>query len=414
MDNHRENKAENIALFRYGLIAPLVLEALPRGELTRRAQEIASRTYVIPYSSRRQVSVDTLLEWTLSYRRHGLTALAPKTRNDRGQLRAIDDSTAALIERLKRENPHRTGTALLQHLAITGESQQPAHVSPSTLYRFLRARGLTEHQLLREKAAASSHKKYEAQLANQIWQSDMLFGPWVERPGGGKRQVFLQATLDDASRLIPHAQFYPDQGLDSFLDCLRQAIAARGLPTRLYMDNAKIYRSPQLARIAASIGILIVHTPPYQPEGRGKIERFFRSVREQFLASLDPKTLLSIEQLNEQLWHWLDTVYHRHEHSSIQTTPLLRWQRDIDQIRQLPPATDLRRLFFHRVDRLVRRDSTFLLHSRFFEAPPQLAGQRIEARFDPLDLAHVEIYHAGQSAGMARPVDAVVNGRTCR
>ena len=409
-----DNKAEQIALFRYGLIAPLVLESLPRGELTRRAMEIASRSYVIPYSSRRQVSADTLLEWTLSYRRNGLAALAPKTRNDRGQLRAIDDPTAALIERLKRENPHRTGTALLHQLAMTVDNQPLAQVSPSTLYRFLRARGLTESQLLRDKAAASSHKKYEAQFANQIWQSDMLFGPWVERQGGGKRQVFLQATLDDASRLIPHAQFYLDQGLDSFLDCLRQAIAARGLPTRLYMDNAKIYRSPQLARIAASIGILIVHTPPYQPEGRGKIERFFRSVREQFLASLDPKALLSIEQLNEQLWHWLDTVYHRHEHSALQTTPLLRWQRDIEQVRQLPPSTDLRRVFFHRVDRLVRRDSTFLLHNRFFEAPPQLAGQRIEARFDPLDLTHVEIHHDGKPAGTARLVDAVVNGRTYR
>jgi hypothetical protein len=227
-------------------------------------------------------------------------------------------------------------------------------------------------------------------------------------------QVFLQATLDDASRLIPHAQFYPDQGLNSFLDCLRQAVAARGIPIRLYMDNAKIYRSPQLARIAASIGILIVHTPPYQPEGRGKIERFFRSVREQFLAALDPETLLSLDQLNERLWHWIDGVYHRREHSALQTTPLLRWQRDIDHIRQLPPATDLRRLFFHRVDRLVRRDSTFLLHNRFFEAPPHLAGQRIEVRFDPLDLAHVEIYHAGQPAAEARLVDAVVNGRTYR
>ena len=409
-----DNKAEQIALFRYGLIAPLVLETLPRGELTRRALEIASRTYVIPYSSRRQVSTDTLLEWTLSYRRNGLAALAPKTRNDRGQLRAIDDPTAALIERLKRENPHRTGTALLHQLAMTSDNQTQAQVSASTLYRFLRARGLTERQLLQDKAAASSHKKYEAQFANQIWQSDMLFGPWVERSGGGKRQVFLQATLDDASRLIPHAQFYLDQGLDSFLDCLRQAIAARGLPTRLYMDNAKIYRSPQLARIAASIGILIVHTPPYQPEGRGKIERFFRSVREQFLASLDPKSLLSIEQLNEQLWQWLDTLYHRHEHSALQTTPLLRWQRDIEQVRQLPPSTDLRRVFFHRVDRLVRRDSTFLLHNRFFEAPSQLAGQRIEARFDSLDLTHVEIHHDGKPAGTARLVDAVVNGRTYR
>jgi transposase InsO family protein len=412
MDDH---KAEKIALFRYGLIAPLVLETLPRGELTRRAQQIAARLYDIPCSTRRQVSVDTLLEWTLRYRRDGFAALAPKPRQDRGQMRAISPEVAALIERLKRENPHRTGTALLRDLA---PSQPDAALSPATLYRFLRARGLTPRQLLLEQAAASSHKKYEAERANQIWQSDMLFGPWVRRPGPaphpGKMQVFLQATLDDASRLIPHAQFYPDQGLDSFLDCLRQAVAARGIPTRLYMDNAKIYRSPQLARIAASIGILIVHTPPYQPEGRGKIERFFRSVREQFLAALDPQVLLSLEQLNERLWHWLDSVYHRRDHSALQTTPLLRWQRDIDHIRQLPPSTDLRRLFFHRTDRLVRRDSTFLLHNHFFEAPPELAGQRIEVRFDPLDLAHVEIYHAGKPAGEARLVDAVVNGRTYR
>ncbi len=301
-----DDKAEKISLFRYGLIAPLILETLPRGELTRRAQEIAARLYDIPHSNRRSVSVDTLLDWALRYRRHGLEALAPQTRQDRGQARVIDAATAALIERLKRENPHRTGSSLLRELASSG-GPEPSTLSPSTLYRFLRQRGLTAAQLL--SAPTTARKKFEVQFANQVWQSDMLFGPWVERSGGGKRQVFLQATLDDASRLIPHAQFYPDQGLDSFLDCLRQAIAARGVPVRLYMDNAKIYRSPQLARIAASIGILIVHTPPYQPEGRGKIERMFRPVREQFLADLAPKTLLTLEQLNERLWQWIDMVY---------------------------------------------------------------------------------------------------------
>ncbi len=401
------DKPEKIALFRYGLIAPLILETLPRGELTRRAEEIAGRAYDIPHSTRRTVSIDTLLDWALRYRRNGLEGLTPQPRQDRGQARVVDSQTATLIERLKRENPHRTGTSLLRQLASSQGQEQPT-LSASTLYRFLRQHGLTTQQLLSEPTTA--RKKFEAQFANQIWQSDMLFGPWVERPGGGKRQVFLQATLDDASRLIPHAQFYPDQGLDSFLDCLRQAIAARGIPVRLYMDNAKIYRSPQLARIAASIGILIVHTPPYQPEGRGKIERFFRSVREQFLADFEPKTLLTLEQLNERLGQWID-VYHRAEHSALQTTPLLRWQRDIEQVRQLPPATDLRRLFFHRVDRLVRRDSTFLLHNRFFEAPPQLAGQRIEVRFDPLERNQLEIYYEGQSQGMARLVDAVGNAQ---
>jgi putative transposase len=399
-------KAEKIALFRYGLIAPLVLEPLPRGELTRRAQEIATRHYTLPDSQRTSLSVDTLLEWALRYRTGGLEALAPKPRRDRGQSRAITPQLADLIERLKRENPHRTGTTLLRELALSSGRNEPA-ISASTLYRFLKQRGLSQRQLL----APPPHKKFEAEFANHIWQSDMLSGPYVERPGGGKRQAFLHAILDDASRLIPHAQFYPDQGLNTFLDCLRQAVAARGLPVRLYVDNAKVFRSPQLARIAASLGMLIVHSAPYQPEGRGKIERFFRSVRGQFLANLDRKQTLTLEDLNERLWAWIDNAYHRSQHSALGTTPLARWQRDIEHIRQLPPATDLRRLFFHRLDRLVRRDSTFPLQNRFYEAPADLAGETIEVRFDPLDLATVEIYLQGQPQGTARLVDPVVNAQ---
>ena len=398
-------KAERIALFRYGLISPLVLEALPRGELTRRAQEVAARQYDIPSSQRTSVSVDTLLDWALRYRNGGFEALAPQPRQDRGQSRTITPQLADLIKRLKRENPHRTGTTLLRELALSS-GQNRAGISASTLYRFLKQRGLSERQLL----APAAHKKFEAEHSNQIWQSDMLYGPYVQRPGGGKMQALLHAILDDASRLIPHAQFYASQGLDACLDCLRQAVAARGVPVRLYMDNAKIYRSPQLARISASLGMLVVHTPPFQPEGRGKIERFFRSARAQFLNNLDRKQTLSLEELNERLGAWLD-VYHRTEHSSLGTTPLRRWQRDIELIRQLPPATDFRRLFFHRRDRLVRRDCTFLLQNRFYEAPPHLAGQRIEARFDPLDPAIVEICFQGRPEGTARLVDPVVNAQ---
>lgn len=401
-----DTKAEKLALFRYGLVAPLVLEALPRGELTRRAQEIAARHYDIPGSKRISVSVDTLLDWALRYRTGGFAALAPKPRQDRGQSRALTPQLADLIERLKRENPHRTGTTLLRELALSSGRNSPG-VSASTLYRFLKQRGLTERQLL----VPPAHKKFEAQTSNQIWQADMLFGPYVQRPGGGKMQAFLHATLDDASRLIPHAQFYSSQGLDACLDCLRQAIAARGVPVRLYIDNAKIYRSQQLARIAASLGTLIVHTPPYQPEGRGKIERYFRTVRDQFLTNLDPKQSLSLEELNDRLWAWIENAYHRAEHSALGSTPLLRWQRDIEHVRQLPPATDLRRLFFYRLDRLVRKDSTFLLHNRFYEAPPHLPGETIEVRFDPFDAAEVEIYFQGKSQGTARLVDPVNNAR---
>jgi putative transposase len=399
-------RTEKIALFRYALIAPLVVETLPRGELTRRAEEIAARQYQIPYSERTSLSVDTLLDWALRYRRGGFPALAPQPRCDRGQSRVVPPQLAELIERLKRENPHRTGMTLLRELALVSGADAPA-ISAATLYRFLKQRGLTTRQLL----AAPAHKKFEAERSNQIWQSDMLFGPYVQRPGGGRIQAFLYAVLDDASRLIPHAQFYTHQGLDAFLDCWRQAVAARGLPTRLYVDNAKVFRSPQLARIAASIGVLITHTPPYQPQGRGKIERFFRSLREQLLANLDRQRTLTLEELNQRLWVWIEQVYHRTEHSGIGTTPLLRWQRDIECVRQLPPTTDLRCLFFYRLKRLVRRDSTFMLRGQFYEASPQFAGETIEVRFDPLDLSEVEIYFQGKAQGMARRVDAVVNAQ---
>src|SRR5439155_241841 len=246
------------------------------------------RTYDIPHSKRTAVSVDTLLDWALRYRTGGFEALAPKPRQDRGQSRAVTPQLASLIERLKRENPHRTGTTLLRELALSSGQDTPA-LSASTLYRFLKQRGLSEKQLL----APQAHKKYE-------------------------------------------------------------------------------------------------------PEGRGKIERFFRTVRDQFLANLDPKHALSLEELNERLWIWIESVYHRSEHSALGSTPLARWQRDIEQIRQLPPATDLRRLFFHRLDRVVRRDSTFLLHNRLYEAPPHLAGHTVEVRFDPLDAAEVEIWFQGK------------------
>jgi transposase InsO family protein len=403
-------KSEKIALFRYGLIAPLVLEVLPRGELVRRARELAARPYDIPGCERTTVSVDTLLSWARRYRQQGFPGLQPRPRSDRGRSRVLTPELAQQIEHLKRENPHRNGVLLLQQLAgAIGQSSPP--LSASTLYRFLRQRGLNDPQPL---MATTDRKKFEAESANQIWQSDLLFGPYVERPGGGQRQAFLYAILDDASRLVPHAQFYAHQGLEGLLDCLRQAVAARGLPLRLYVDNGQVYHSLQLARIAASLGILLVHTPPYQPQGRGKIERFFRSLREQFLASLNPQPRLSLEELNRRLGHWLETVYHRSLHSALGTTPLLRWQRDIEQVRQLPPATDLHRLFFFRLLRLVRRDATFLLGNRFYEAPAHLVGQRVEVRFDPLDPAEVDLYGNGQLEGVARPVDVRVNAQLPR
>lgn len=220
-----DTKAEKMALFRYGLVAPLVLEPLPRGELLRRAREIAARQYEIPGSKRISLCPATLLKWAQHYRQGGFEALAAKPRQDRGQFRAITPQLAELIERLKRENPHRAGTTLLRELTLCSGSTS-APIGPATLYRFLRQRGLTTRQLL----ATPGRKKFEAEFSNQVWQSDMLFGPYVARPGGGRMQAFLFAVLDDASRLIPHAQFYDNQGMHSWTACVTPSPAEVCLP----------------------------------------------------------------------------------------------------------------------------------------------------------------------------------------
>lgn len=396
-------RAEKIASFRYALVAR-VLQMLPHGELTRRAGEIAARKYEIPYSKRTSVSVHTLLDWVLRYRRGGVPGLAPQSRCDRGKSRVVPPQLAERIERLKRENPHRTGTTLLRELAVESGGASPC-ISAATLYRFLKERGLTTRQLL----AAPAAKNFEAERSNEIWQSDMLFGPYVERPGGGRMRSFLYAVLDDASRLIPHAQFYTHPGLDAFLDCLRQAIAARGVCLRLYVDDVKIVRSSQLERIAESIGILIIHVPPHPAQLRSKRERFFRTLREQFLANLDSQRTLLLEELNQRLGVWIKKAYHDSENGDLGTTPLSRWQRDIEYVRQLDPSTDLRRLFFYRLNRPVRYDSTLKLRGQLYGAPSSLEGKTIEVRFDPLDHSEVEIYFHGEAQGLARPVGCAIN-----
>src|SRR5689334_3708081 len=163
----------------------------------RRARELAALRYDIPFSERSTISLGTLLKWARLYRNGGLDALNPKRRRDRRVSRVISPQLAQLIERLKRENPHRAGTTLLKELALSSDDANGHPLSAASLYRFLKKQGLTQKQLL----APPAHKKFEAEFANQIWQSDMMFGPYIPRLAGGKQQAMLYALLDDASRL---------------------------------------------------------------------------------------------------------------------------------------------------------------------------------------------------------------------
>jgi len=195
----------------------------------------------------------------------GLESVYPEERNDKGKTRAFDEEAAAALLALKKDRPGVSLPILMTE-----------RISYVTVYRLFKRHGLTDE------APPADRRRFEAELPNDLWQSDALHGPRVLHEGKMKK-AYLFAFIDDMSRLIPHAEFYLHERLGSYVDALMKALSKRGLPRKLYVDNGPAFRSQLLHHASASLGIALIHSKPYQPEGRGKIERRFRTVRQQFL-----------------------------------------------------------------------------------------------------------------------------------
>jgi putative transposase len=242
-----------------------------------------------------------------------------------------------------------------------------------------------------------------------MWQADTLYGPFV-KIAGVPVQTRLIAFLDDASRVCCHGQFFPTETVDTLIESFRAAFYKRGVPHALYVDNGSIYTSKEIIQICARVGCLLHHTPVRDGAAKGKVERFFRTVRDQFLArDLD---LSSLEALNRQFTHWVEEDYNAREHSVLGMSPLDRFALDRKWLRFLPPNEANDELFFVEEERRVRADNTFFFKSLRWEAPRHLPDRTIHIRFQRSQpLARVVVYYKGQRMGQARLLDAVANDR---
>jgi transposase InsO family protein len=402
---------QQVALFRYQVIAPLVSVSGPRGTLKREMERIAARSHEHPYRGPTRYGLGTIEEWHYLYQREGLDGLLPAARRDRGRSRVIDEQTAERIEALAQSRPNLDARGILAELRCGLEDHNHKLPSLSSLYRFLRARGLDQRRTPRRQ----DHRAYAFDLAGDCWQGDVMYGPGLTTPRGTRRKTYLIALLDDATRLVPHAQFYFEQHLRSLKDCLKQALLKRGVPRRLYLDNGKIFRSRLLLGLCARLGIELIHSRPYRPQGRAKIERFFGTVRRTFLARLDADRIEDIDGLNRLLFAWIEGNYHVTPHRGIEgETPLDRWLRLSGGIRPLGREVDLDELFWDQTTRRVAKDGTLSLHGRILEAGPTLIGQRVTVRFDPFDLRRVVIITPDEQTQQAFPVDLEANRRLRR
>lgn len=397
-----QEQREEIARFRFGVISDLVgAVRLYPGELAKLIRTKSQQRYNIPHSPRTRISQSTLWRWIRTYENSNrqLSSLYPEQRTDRGKCRRVDDDTILALSRLKR---HKPGVPLYRLLQ---EMQEKALITPgitlcqSTAYRILKQEGLSVRQL----QPPTDRRRFEAEFPNDIWQSDVMHGPSVQIDGK-MHKAYLIAVLDDHSRLLPHAQFFLSERLESWLDAFRQALLARGLPRKLYVDNGAAFSSKHLECICASLGIALVHTPPYTPQGRGKIERFFRTVRTRFLPYFLGGSLLD---LNLAFDLWLRQDYHQRPHSSTGETPFARFARHLQMIR--PAPADLEDHFRKQARRRVAKDRTVSLDGRLYEAPTKLIGEHIQLLYHLDRLDRVEIFHKNSSHGFLVPVDLRIN-----
>ena len=402
-----ENEKQKVGIFRFSVIHEFVGgAALSRGEQRRLLKERCARKWDIPFSDRTRISRSAIVRWSSLYTKSGgrLESLYPKGRSDHGKSRAIDEETGLNLIHLRREMPAATVPVLIRTMEQRSILLPGEDLKLTTVYRFLHAQNLIKPP----EGQKQDRRKFEAELPNDIWQSDVMHGPMVT-VGERQRKSYLIAFIDDHSRLIPYAQFYLSEKLSSFLDAFEKALLKRGLPRKLYVDNGAAYRSKHLEHITASLGIALIHAKPYKPEGKGKIERWFRTVRGQFLTEIGQ---MRLDALNGAFDLWRREVYHQRVHSGTGKKPLERFTSRMQCLRAAPD--NLKEHFRTIARRRVANDRTLTLDGNLFEAPVPLIGQRVDLLYHKDSPKKVEVHWQQKSYGYLTAVDLNVNCRVKR
>jgi putative transposase len=397
---------ERVALFRYGLISDLTHRRLGEKGLHELLRERAARTYEIPGSRRDHVAAETMRGWLGLYRQGGFEALYPKTRSDQGRARAIPQDVADMLLARKDDQPALSVSQLIAEAKdVVGEG---VHLAPATVHRLLARNGLMDKR--RGLPTTKDRRRFAFEKAGELWMSDVMHGPTV-MVDGRKRKTYLLALLDDATRVVPYAAFALSENTAAFLSVLKQALLRRGVPTRLYVDNGAAYRSHHLYLVCAKLGISLIHARPYQPQAKGKQERWFRTVRMQLLSILAAADTASLSALNRRLWAWVEGEYHHNPHRGLDgMTPLDRWTMSAGSIRLVEPGCDIDELFLFEQKRKVQRDRTLSLNGVVYEVDASVVGETVTLRFDPTRRgAPVDVYFKGRKVEQAKRVDLYAN-----
>jgi transposase InsO family protein len=373
-----DNREVHWALWRYGVLGPLVSARLRHGDVRDYVRQAASRVHVDPDGRAVKLSVRTIEAWFYAWRRGGLKALRRDQRIDRGNTHIREELQEKLVT-LKREKPRRSIRRLIRTLERNGDAKC-GELTKSSVQRFLKTHGLSGRCGRGEPVERRSFRHREA---GELWMGDVLHGPRVIAEGR-LRKSYLIAFIDSATRFVPAAELRLSEGAADHEYALRQAMLRHGLPRVLYLDNGAAQRSHSLRLILAELSVRLLHTEAYDPEAKGAIERWNRTFREEVEEEL-PEEPLPIDEVRSRIWSWLSVEYNSRVHATTGRIPREDWLSQASVLRSIPPSVDLAEVFLHREYRMVRRDGTVRFRGKFFEVRSSLLGRKVELRFDPFE-----------------------------
>lgn len=406
-----KSHAEAVAVFRHGVIGALTQAQMDKGQLHEAIQALTAQRFMPPRAkASRRFAFATLERWYYAYKKRGLAGLVPRPRKDRGRAKELSAEQRALLLDIRREHPHAAVPVILRTLVADGRLEKGV-VSATTVRRLYREAGL-DRVGLRDGVGGKTRLRWQAERPGALWHGDVCYGPAL-KVDGKSRPLRIHALMDDASRYVVALEAHHHEREVDMLGVFVRALRRHGPPDVLYLDNGSTYRGDTLATACARLSTALIHARPSDAEARGKMERFWRTLREGCLDFVG--SLSSLHDVNVRLWAFLDAHYHQAPHAG------LLGKTPADVFASAPPKVDelderkLREALTTRVRRRVRRDSTVAIFGKDYEVcGGHLAGRIVTLCRCLVDVSEPPWVEFEGRRVKVQPVDPIKNARRPR
>lgn len=399
------NLNEQIALFRYGIIAPLVSGTDNCKSKNEYFNLHGNKEYRFIDGSSVHVSPGSIERWYYNYQKHGFDGLKMKPRTDVGTTRKLDNELINTITFYVDNHPRLPATAIRTDLIKNGFITE-SDVSLSTITRFVQA-----YKKGKDITSKTEMRRYECKHINDVWCCDTSYS-FKLTDNGEKKRTFIIAIIDDASRLVVGCDVFFNDNYVNYMTVLKSAIEHYGLPKVLNLDNGTPYKNGQIDLLAARLGIRLNHCAPYTPEGKAKIERWFRTMKDHFMAGYTVKASTTIESYRKDLLDYVKE-YNNFPHSSLKgKSPNERYFNGEDQIRRCTQEI-IDTSFLLEEERRVTIDNVIVLDRKEFEVPYKYSNRKIKIRYSP-DFKVVYVVEANNELTPITLLDKVANSTVKR